>query len=394
MKDKKSILIKVLPLLIILIGAALMVFMIFIRPAPKKEVKKNPGALAEISTVTAVDHQIIVSGTGTVHARKEATITPQVSGKVTFVSNNFAPGGLFRKGQLLFEIEKVDYELSVDRAKAALAQAELELAQEESNARIARMEWENLSRDKEEKPNPLVLYEPQLKRARANVASANASMKQAQLNLERTRIYAPFNCRVRDEDIDVGQYIRSGSNVAVVAGTDEAEIIVPLSIDELHWLKIPRSGRQIKGSAASVKITSGNRSYSWEGKVVRSLGEVDEKGRMARVVVAVLDPYRLSMKRTNGEPDLEVGMFVEVDMFGEMLSDVVLLPRDSIREGNTVWIADDRNMLHIRPVKILRSEKENVIIQSGLSDGDRVVLTKIQGAANGMKLRPLEGEVR
>jgi RND family efflux transporter MFP subunit len=394
MKDKKSVFIKVLPLLIILTAAALMVFMIFIRPAPKKEVKENPGALAEISAVATVDHQITVSGTGTVHARQVATITPQVSGKVTYVSDNFVPGELFSKGQLLFKIEKVDYELAVERANAALAQAELELAQEESNAKIARMEWENLIRDKEEKPNPLVLYEPQLKRARANVASANAAMKQARLDLERTHIYAPFNCRVRNEDIDVGQYIRAGSNVAVVAGTDEAEIIVPLSISELHWFQIPRSGRQIKGSSASVKVASGNSSYTWKGKIVRSLGEVDEKGRMARVVVAVKDPYRLSMKRINGEPDLEVGMFVEVDIYGEKLSDVVLLPRDSIREKNTVWIADDQNMLRIRPVKILRNEKTNVIVQSGLSDGDRVVLTKIMGAADGMKLRPLEGEAR
>jgi RND family efflux transporter MFP subunit len=391
MKDKKRVLLKVLPLLIILGAAAVMVFMIFFRPAPKKEIKENPGELAETQTITTVDHQIIVAGTGAVHARKEATITPQVSGKIIYVSDHFAPGGFFRKGQLMFEIEKVDYELAVERSKASLAQAELELAQEESNARIARMEWENLSRNNEQEPNPLVLYEPQLKRARANVASAKAELQQARLDLERTRVHAPFNCRIRDEEIDVGQYIRSGSNVAVVAGTDDAEIIVPLSIEELHWIRIPRNGDKIKGSEAIVKVTSGNNSYSWEGKVVRSLGEVDEKGRMARVVVVVQDPYRLNMKRINGEPDLEVGMFVEVDIYGEKLTDVVLLTRDSIREDNTVWIADEQDMLRIRPVRILRSEKENVIVRSGLSNGDRVVLTNIQGAADGMKLRLLEG---
>ncbi len=394
MKGTKRILLKILPLLIILGAAVLMVFMIFIRPAPKKEIKENPGALAEVQTIAAVDHQIVVAGTGTVHARKEATITPQVSGKIIYVSDHFASGGFFRKGQLMFEIEKVDYELAVERAKASLAQAELELAREESNARIARMEWENLSRDRADKPNPLVLYEPQLKRARANVVSANAALKQARLDLERTRVYAPFNCRVRSEDIDVGQYIRSGSNVAVVAGTDEAEIIVPLSIDELQWIKIPRNGTKIKGSEASVKVTSGNGAYMWEGEIVRSLGEVDEKGRMARVVIAVKDPYRLNMRRINGEPDLEVGMFVEVDIYGEKIMDVVLLPRDAIREENTVWIADEQNMLRIRQVDILRSEKANVIVQSGLSDGDRVVITKITGAADGMKLRTLEGALR
>jgi RND family efflux transporter MFP subunit len=393
--SRRAKLIKVvLPVSILVISFALMILMVFLRRAPQKEVKENPGVLVQVITAYKENHQVVVAGTGTVHSRREASITPQVSGKVSFVTDRFVAGGFFKKGDLLFAIEKVDYELAVERANASLAQAELELAQEESNARIARLEWERLSIKNTEEPNPLVLYEPQLKKARANVASAKAARKQAQLDLDRTRLYAPFNCRVRKEEVALGQHIRSGTNVALVAGTDHAEIIVPLSFDEMHWLKIPRHGSTIQGSSATVRIMSGYTSYSWEGKVVRSLGEVDEKGRMARVVVSVTDPYRLSMKRTNGEPDLEVGMFVEVDMFGEKLADVVMLPRGAVREGNTVWIADDQNMLRIRPVKILRSEKENVIVQSGLSDGDRVVLTKIQGAADGMKLRPLEGEVR
>jgi RND family efflux transporter MFP subunit len=381
-----------LPLLIIVAGIVVMLLMVLSRPAPQKEEKENPGVLADIITVREESHQVIVRGTGTVQARREASITSQVSGIVTYVSPSFVSGGLFNKGELLFEIEKVDYELNVDRARATLAQAELELIREESNAQVARQEWERLKKQSED-PNPLVLYEPQLKKAKANIASAKAALRQAELELQRTRLYAPFNCRIRFEEIDIGQYVRSGTSVGIVAGTDQAEIVIPLSISEIKWLKIPRRGSIGSGSLAHVRITSAGTTYEWKGEVTRSLGEVDEKGRMARIVITVDDPYRLSGMRVNGEPDLELGMFVAVDIFGGSLSRVILLPRDAVRAGDTVWVVDAHNKLRIQPVAILRSERENVIIKSGLADGDRVVITPLQGAAEGMKLRPLEREL-
>ncbi len=381
-----------LPLAILSAGFALMLIMIMNRTAPRKEVKEDLGALVEVISIKSQGYQVQVSGTGTVQARRETSITPQVSGRVMYVSPSFVSGGFFKKGELLFEIEKIDFELNVERAGAAIAKAELELIREESNARVARQEWDRL-KNKSVEPNPLVLYEPQLKQAKANVASAEASLKQARLELERTHIYAPFNCRVRSEEIELGQYVRSGISIGIVAGTDNAEIIIPLAMDELHWLKIPRQGSHLSGSEAAIRIISGNKVYTWAGKIVRSLGEVDERGRMARVVVLIDDPYSLKKKIIKGVPDLEVGMFVEVDLKGEMLENVFRLPRNAIRENDTVWTVDDDNKLHIKPVTIIRRERMNILVGSGLSDGERLVLTTVMGAAEGMKLRTINRDI-
>ncbi len=378
----------VLPVAILSAGFALMLIMIMSRTAPRKEVKEDLGVLVEVISIKSQGYQVQVSGTGTVQARRETSITPQVSGRVTYVSPSFVRGGFFSKGQILFEIEKIDYELNVERAGAAFAKAELELIREESNAQVARQEWDRL-KNKSVEANPLVLYEPQLKQAKANVASAKAVLKQARLDLERTRIYAPFNCRVRSEEIETGQYVKSGTGIGIVAGTDQAEIIIPLAMDELHWLRVPRQGSQLSGSEAIIKIISGNKVYSWAGKIVRSFGEVDERGRMARVVVVINDPYNLKKKRIKGGPDLEVGMFVEGDLKGEILENVFLLPRNAIRENDTVWTVDDDNKLRIKPVTIIRRERMNILVRSGLSDGERLVLTSVAGAADGMKLRTM-----
>jgi RND family efflux transporter MFP subunit len=271
-----------------------------------------------------------------------------------------------------------------------VAQAEFELAQEESNARVARNEWERLAKDKEEEPNPLVVYEPQLKRARANVASARAAVRQAELDLQRTALKAPFNCRVRSEEIDLGQYVRSGNSAATVAGTETAEIVVPLPLEELYWLSIPRQGSKVKGSPATVKVAAGDQTFIWEGNVVRSLGEVDPRGRMARVVVAVDDPYHLKKSNGDGVPDLEFGMFVEVAIQGDMLTDVFSIPRGALRQDDTVWVVGEEEKLQIRKINVVRRDRETVLIRNDLKEGDRVILTALQGAANGMKLRPRE----
>jgi RND family efflux transporter MFP subunit len=381
-----------LPLLIVLIGFAVMQIFILVRPAPQKEAKDHLGVLAEVMTVQMEDRRIEVTGTGTVQARQEANITPQVSGRITHIAPNFIAGGFFKEGDLLFKIENVDYKLAVDRSRAAVAQAEFELAQEESNARVARNEWERLAKDKEEEPNPLVVYEPQLKRARANVASARAAVRQAELDLQRTALKAPFNCRVRSEEIDLGQYVRSGNSAATVAGTETAEIVVPLPLEELYWLSIPRQGSKVKGSPATVKVAAGDQTFIWEGNVVRSLGEVDPRGRMARVVVAVDDPYHLKKSNGDGVPDLEFGMFVEVAIQGDMLTDVFSIPRGALRQDDTVWVVGEEEKLQIRKINVVRRDRETVLIRNDLKEGDRVILTALQGAANGMKLRPANRE--
>ncbi len=382
----------VIPVIILIAGFVVMRLLVLSRPAPQKEVRSNPGALVEILTVSRKDHQVQVIGTGTVQARREASITPRVSGRIKYIAPAFIAGGFFSKGDILFEIEEVDYQLAVVRARAVLAQAELELAKVKSSSLIARREWEAMAVNNSEEPNPLVLYEPQIKKARADVAAAGAAVKQAELDLQRTRIYAPFDCRVRSEEVEAGQYVRAGSSVAVVAGTETAEIVVPLSLEELQWLRVPRQGAEDKGSPATVRITVGEesfgkKSFSRQGRVVRSLGEVDPKGRMARVVVAVDDPYYLKKRRSNGEPDLEMGMFVEVTFSGEILTGVIPIPASALRENNTVWVVNGANRLNIRPVTVVRREQKTLLIRDGLKEGERLVLTAISGAAEGMKLR-------
>ena len=376
-----------LPLLIIVAGFFIMKTLIHSRKAPHKIKRTVQGILVETAVARPADCPIMVQGTGTVRPRNAIDIVPQVSGKVVSVAPDFVQGGMFSKGQDLFRIEPVDYELALETARAQLARAELNLDIEKTRGDIALKEWKNL----EEKPSgldpPLVLRKPQLREAEAALAAARAAVRQAEINLERTRIRAPFNAVVKAENIDLGQYVRQGIKVGTLTGTDIAEIVVPVSLEDLEWINVPEISGDKHGSQALVTVNSRNRQYKWKGAVVRLLGDVDPRSRMSRVVVDVHHPFICHITGGSCNIRLVDGLFVHVQFVCSMLHDAYSLKREALRDNDTVWIMDESGRLRILKVHVAHYQEDTAIIDRGLKGGERVVLTSIPGAAEGMLLR-------
>ncbi len=388
MARKHTLLKILLPLVVLIVGAVVMVGFIKNRQPPRQVAKPVSGILVETLQTRQSHETITVRATGTVRPRREARLAPQISGRVVTVSPKLIEGGFFNQGELMFAIEAVDYRLAVDRARADLAGAQLNLATVESQARIARKEWETLKQDGEA-PNPLVLYKPQLAEARARVASATAAVAQARLNLARTRVNAPFNCRVVAEDIDPGQFVQAGGSPVTVIGTDVAEILVPVPLAELQWLEIPGPNQKQLGSTAVIRLP--NQAASWEGRVSRSLAEVDNRGRMPRLAVRIEDPFNLQLNAAE-RPPLAMGLFVEVELQGPRRNNLVSIPRKALRAGDTVWLVDNDSRLQIQKVDVLRYQQDHALITAGLDGGEKLVLTPISGAAPGMRLRTADND--
>ena len=383
MKKSKRILV---PVLIIVGGFLVMFGLIASRKKPESIIPEFPGVLVETINVSPEAHSATIYGTGTVRAKHEVALAPQVGGKVDWISDQCAAGGSFKKADVLFRIESIDYELAVEQAKARVAQADYQLSIEQAQADVAKREWQRMSESKSnsDDPSSLVLREPQLRQAESNSASANASLRQAELALERTQVRAPFNGRVRRESVDIGQTVSPGMPVGVLYSTDVAEIEVGLPLDELMWLDIP-------GSKAIVTMNVEGKNYSWEGEAVRWVGALDSVGRLARAIVEVENPYA---PRDDGGPELAVGSFVDVEFTGKMIQNAVRLPRGSIRSGDVVWIATPQNTLEIRDVVMPLRTRDYVYVTEGLNAGDQIVTSPISGAANGLKVRVAEGGAR
>ena len=387
--SKRDLLLKILVPLLILIGAvAITLVMVRSRQMPEPQEKEFAGPLVDVMEVSRAERTIMVTGTGTVQPSREVAVTPQVSGQVVELSPRMVTGGFIAAGELLFAIEATDYQLALESARANQAMAELELAKIAGQAEVARLEWQRLALPGQAEPDPLVVFEPQLKSAEAQVAAARAAVAQAGLNLKRTRLVAPFNGYVRNESVEVGQYVKSGSSVATLAGTDEVEIEVPLPLEELDWINLPGRSEQTKPVNVEVRLTLGSRLLTWTGQVRRLLGDINPQNRMASLVVAVSDPFGRSNSAGKAAVQLAPGTFVEVRVQGRMLSDVVVIPRLALHDHDTVWVVDAQQTLRIRSVEVVRREKDDVLLSGGLQAGERIVLTNLSGAADGMKLRP------
>ena len=358
-------------------------FIIFTKSKPELARQKPPVPVPVVRTVAVEqgNHNVIVIGQGSVTPLRQISLVPQVTGKVIEVSESLVNGGVFNQGDVLIRIDPADYEAAVTLAKAKVKDSEskLRLAAEESAA--AREEWRLLYGDDKSKKIPsLVAKRPQLAAARATLDASRASLEQARLNLERTQIKAPFNGRVASESVDVGQYVSPGQGLATLYSTDAAEVVLPLADEDLLWFNVPGfTPGGGGGSPAVVHATVAGRPLTWQGRVVRSTGIVDEKTRTINVVVRVEKPYEQ-------KPPLAVGLFVRVEIEGKALIGATVLPRTSLHDGDVVWVVSDGQM-NFRKVKVARAEGDRVVVESGLEEGEQVVTTPLRTATDGMKVR-------
>ncbi len=377
----------ILPLLILALGIGGLLLLVNMKAKPQQQPPEFRGVLVEVDELQARPHQVRVQATGTVQAEQEISLVPEVSGKVAWLSPKLVTGGFFLADETLLKIAAVDYRLAVEVARAEVARAEVALASEQERAKVSRQEWQRIDLPDKGEPGPLVTREIQLQQERANLAAARAGLKLAELNLQRTEIRVPFNGRIRQEAVDLGQYLRAGTSIGSFSGTDRAEILVPLPTAELRWLQIPKPGGTQAGSPAIISRDGGT-GAEWQGRIVRSFGEIDPVSRMATLVVAVEDPYQLQAEADR--PALNHGQFVEVSLQGSTLAQVVVLPRRALRENDQVWVMDNQNKLRIVPLEVVRREAELVVARAPLEDGVRLVLTPVPGATDGLLLRTAE----
>ena len=341
-------------------------------------------------TVYATNFPVIVKSQGTATPRTESTLIPEISGKIVSISANFQTGGFFEAGEILLDIDPRDYENNVVVARADLAQAKAALDEEKARAAQASRDWEILNLSEE--PNDLALRKPQLNSARAAVAAASARLEQASINLERTRIRAPYAGLVLEKRVDVGQYVSPSNVLARIYAVDLAEIRLPLTNDQLAFLDVPEVYRGNEGSAVKqdypavyLTATVGGLTHQWQGRIVRTEGAIDTQSQQNFVIAQVDDPYA----RHHGLP-LKVGQFVEARIDGRVLSDIFNLPQVAVRRNNEVLIVGQDDIVERRRVGVVWTEDGQVIVKSGLREGERISLTPLPYAVSGTKVQVTE----
>ena len=333
----------VLPLAILALGVLGVVLMVALRARVPLAPPEPVAPLVRVQPVTKQPFRFVVEGHGTVVPRTESDLVTQVEGEAVYIAPAFVPGGFFAEGETLVRIDPADYEAALETARAGLARARSEF-----------------SRAKKER-------ERQQRLANQSIAS------QAR--------------------IDVGQFANRGTSLGRIYAVDYAEVRLPVPDRELSFLDLPlgyqNGGRETgPGPRVDLHAEFAGRPHTWTGHVVRTEGEIDPRSRTVNVVARVEDPYGRTHEQ-DGVP-LAVGLFVEAEIRGREVGDAVVLPRVALRGEGRVLVLDDESRLRFRDVEVLRVERERVVIGAGLEVGERVCVSPLPAAVDGMSVRVVD----
>ena len=345
--------------------------------------------------VTEVEQRsvgLVVGSQGKVQAAQTANLSAAVAGPVAWISSAMEAGGYVTEGETLLRLDASDYETMLARSEASVQQANAESGH-------ASREYDRMKELAEQR----LASQSQLQDAQrlaevsiARLADAEANHRQAQLDLQRTEIKAPFNAIVETREVELGQYVNRAQSIAVLYGANEVEVRVPLAIRQLGYLDIPLGlqGELPPEQAPAVTLTGtyGGAEHHWEGTLVRIEASIDPNSNTVQTIIRVSQPTA-TIDWTSAEEikaiPLPIGLYVHADITGKTVDSLISLPRSVIRNNNQVLVVDAENKMYYREVDIFRLEEENVLISGGILPGERVCISPIQAVVDGMAVQPI-----
>lgn len=389
MKSPIAILFRVLiPLAILAIGGVLyaLLSLDFKKPDEIKE-RKPLNIKTKVETLKRVDFTTRIQTRGIVRAHNQVNLTSRVAGTIQAIEDKFETGSFFKKDDVLVQLDDTDFHTAVLSAEAQVARSKAALAFEETRAKQAKLNWEDLGFDEE--PNELVLRLPQLREAQANVDSANAQLAQARRNLERTKIRAPFDGRVLERVAGIGQSVGPGTRLGTIFAVDYSEIDLPLSGKDLEFINLPETSEDppLEVELRDAIHTNDN---VWKAQIIRTKGALDPSTLELFAIARIEDPFG----QKSNLPPLRIGQPVIATIEGKLLEDVVVIPRAVVRQHNRILLVDpDELTLSERRLTPIWSDDISFVVKDlTITDGIYLATTPLPWAPLGSKVTIKEDE--
>ncbi|MDV6030529.1 MAG: efflux RND transporter periplasmic adaptor subunit [Phycisphaera sp. RhM] len=395
-----------------ILGASAAAIVVINRTEPTAQTinaTRKSAALVETITARRGTYRPRLSVLGTVQPAQDIVLSPRVSGQVIELSPRFVPGGMVRQGDLLLRIDPADFENALSIRKSELEQAQASLEIEQGRQSLAEKELALLEGTIGEANRSLVLREPQIASIRAEFNAAKAAVERAELDLERTRVIAPFDAQILSRSVNVGSQVSPGDELARLVGIEEYWVMAAVPVRSLPWIEFPQPDDQeasaaddVTAQASTAQASTAQASTaqgstvrlrnpgSWPegserlGQIARMIGTLDQQTRLARVLVIVQDP----LGQSSDAPPLILDTLIETEIEGKPIEDVVRLERKLVRDSDTVWVMKNE-MLEIRQTDIVFRDADYAYIRSGLDDGEDVVVTTLATVADGVGLRKI-----
>ncbi|WP_372762368.1 efflux RND transporter periplasmic adaptor subunit [Pseudoalteromonas sp.] len=373
MASKKQI---ILPLAVLAGGIALAVAFSSLKTPPEQKPLQDTRPLVSTQSVQLDTLTLDVTSYGIVKAKDETVLIAQVGGQVIAVADQFVAGAFVKQGDILARIDANDYEADLIEAQAGLAQASSALEIERAQAHVAQAEWERIKSDSSDAiASELYLRKPQLAEKMARYRSAQASVKRAKRNLERTYIRAPYDAIIKQRDISLGSVVNQGSRLGELSATSVAHIRLPVADSELQYL--PNGGL---GANVTLSAQYAGKLTHWPATIIRSEGVIDAKSRMSYLVAQFSKPYSAPSQ------PLRFGSYVNASIEGRTISDAISVPHHLVK-NNKIAVLNDNLTLSFKTLDIVREHNGRVIAQGGLVEGEQLITSALEYPSEGMAVK-------
>ncbi len=340
-------------------------------PFEQKQADKRP--VVKVQSIQADDYPVTIIGHGEVRPKETTTLSAFVSGEVVNWHPNFVAGGLVKRGDVLFSIDKDRYQAAVLEAEAAVSQAEAQLISEQAQGKVAKAEAKRLAK---QQVTDLYLRKPQLMSAKAQLKSAKAMLRLAKRDLKNCETRAPYDALVIARTIGVGQFVQQGAPVGELYNIETAQILLPIAGFDAPFLPNTLAETQVQ-----LNSTVSKRSVRM-GVIKRDLGIIDKDTRMSHLMVEVSDPYSLN----STQPLLKFGEYVEAQFEGKTLTNAIKISQDLVTNGK-IWLVNEAETLEQHTLTILRDEDKYVYAESNIAANKKMLLTQPDFPQVGMKVK-------
>lgn len=366
-----------IPIVITAVTVSLLTIIMTTSPSVKKRASaKANKIMVETVKITEAPYQIQIESYGVVAPEVSSSLTAQVDGEIMITNPQFKKGGQFQQGDVLILLDDRDYIADLKIAQADLMSAKLSLSEEKAKSAQAKEDWDNLNH--EGKPSDLTLRIPQLEAAKANVLKAEAAVLKADLAIERSEIIAPYSGRILNKNVDLGQYISRGTNIADIFANDYSEVRLPIQNKDLKFLNLPTED----SDKSLLNVTLESDLYpnqKWQANLNRTESAIDEATQQL-YVVAQID------NSTKSKKPIISGQYVTAKFTGKVVERAIIIPNDSIYQGSYVYV-EDAGILKKRSINIAWKNSKISLISSGLRNNDNLITTTLGLVTSGTAVK-------
>lgn len=360
------------------LGAGAAIYFVRTKPTPPQRPRTSLAPSVEVIHPEPHHGPVIIAAMGTVTPARQIALRAQVGGTVVAVSPRLEPGLVVATQEELVRIDPRDYEAVLAQREAELTQAKAALELEVGRRQIAHKDWERLGLEDTASDPRLPLREPQWMEAQAAVRKAEANVALARLNLERTRVRAPFSAVVQEKNVHTGSTVSTQETLAVLTDATCFWVEATVPVEHLSGIAIPPAA---PGAPVLIRAASG---ATVNGTVAGLIPAVESGGRLARLRIILPRPLEAT-------PPFLLGDSVQVAIQGRSIEGV-RIPRQSLREGDQVWLATN-GTLKVQPVRVLFTDAHHAFVD-GLLPQDAIISSPLAAPVAGMALTVVNATAR